>query len=104
VSDQITETLALLAEDLARVLLDEPTGVACTELALRVRRRRADVLRMLKTDPRFARNGRGRGSRWRLVAQMPLSRPRDGFGRIPMSGDDPRLIPSLSDRRKTSTA
>jgi hypothetical protein len=78
VSERATE-LALLADDLARVLLHEPTGVACTELALRLRRRRADVLQTLKTDPRFAHHRRGRGSRWRLVAQMPLSRARDGF-------------------------
>jgi hypothetical protein len=59
----------LLADDLARVLREEPLGVSGRHLARQVRRRLADVLATLHDDPRFEQHGRNRGSRWRLAAQ-----------------------------------
>jgi hypothetical protein len=39
----------------------------CDALALRLHRRRADVLHVLVDEPRFTRTGRGRFTRWRRV-------------------------------------
>jgi hypothetical protein len=57
----------VLADDLRRVLAEESFGLPGRELARRLRRRRADVLAQLQSDPRFKHSGRTRGSRWRLA-------------------------------------
>ena len=60
-----------LADDLAVILAEEATGLSCDALARRLRRRKSDVLAVLRSDPRFVRSGAGRGSRWRIA-------PHDG--------------------------
>jgi hypothetical protein len=82
-----------LADDLAVALANEPCGLPCDELAPRVRRRRKDVLDALRSDPRFERRGRTRGSRWQLVS---AGRPRawDGMGRNPAAGPDRSVAPT----------
>jgi hypothetical protein len=65
-----------LGDELERTLAAEPVGLSCDELAMRLRRRRAEVLAVLRADPRFEHVGGGRGSRW-----MPVSDPWDGLGR-----------------------
>jgi hypothetical protein len=59
-----------LARDLARALADEPGGLPAAELARRVHRRRADVLRVLHADRGFEQRGSNRASRWH-VARVP---------------------------------
>jgi hypothetical protein len=55
-------------------LADEPSGLSCDQLALRVRRRRHLVVRVLRADHRFVHNGRGRrGSRWLLASEAAAS-------------------------------
>jgi hypothetical protein len=53
------------------------------------------VLGALRADPRFVHDGRGRGSRWRLAADV--GRGRDGAGLkaagVPWLGLDPSGIP-----------
>jgi hypothetical protein len=66
-----------LADDLAAVLAGEPLGLPCAELTARVKRRRGDVLAVLRADPRFERHGENRRSRWRLAAGAG----RGGMGR-----------------------
>jgi hypothetical protein len=57
----------LLAAEIARLLAQEPDGLSCDALALRLKRRRTDVLALLREDPVFARVSGGRRSHWRLV-------------------------------------
>jgi hypothetical protein len=59
-----------LARELARALADEPGGLPAAELARRVHRRRADVLRVLRADRRFEQHGSNRATRWH-VARVP---------------------------------
>jgi outer membrane protein TolC len=54
-----------LADELVAALASEPLGLSLAELASRVRRRKADVLHVLRLDARFEHVGRARGSRWR---------------------------------------
>ena len=65
-----------LGDELERTLAGALGGLSCDELAMRLRRRRAEVLAVLRADPRFEHVGGGRGSRW-----MPVSHPWDGLGR-----------------------
>jgi hypothetical protein len=60
-----------LADGLAGELEAAPDGLTCDELARRVRRRRADVLAVLRADPFFRHRGRTRGSRWHISPQDP---------------------------------
>jgi hypothetical protein len=85
----------LLADDLARVLEGKPFGLSCDTLALRLRRRRGDVLAVLEADPRFEHYGHRRGSRWRIATEAPLLASRDGMGRIllPWPDIDPSGVP-----------
>jgi hypothetical protein len=53
-------------DDLVAVLAEEPTGLSCRELAVRLRRRRPTLAATLRADRRFEQSGRGRASRWRL--------------------------------------
>jgi hypothetical protein len=78
----------LLAAEIARLLAQEPDGLSCDALALRLKRRRADVLALLREDPGFARVSGGRRSRWRLVdtARNVSGRLRDGL-EIPANAD-----------------
>jgi hypothetical protein len=69
-----------LAAELATVLASEPSGLTGRTLSNRVRRRRADVLEVLHSDPRFQHTGRGRGSRWRLATRVPPSGSREHTG------------------------
>jgi hypothetical protein len=86
-----------LADELAALLSREPSGLACNELARRLRRRRGDVLDALRWDPRFGRCGGGRGSRWRMTAAMPqvssVEGPRDVLGRKDRDSHVPEPIP-----------
>jgi hypothetical protein len=52
-----------LTRDLVVLLESSPSGLSCEELAKRLRRRKADVLDMLRSDERFERRGRTAGSR-----------------------------------------
>jgi hypothetical protein len=70
-----------LAEEVVWLLGQVPVGLSCDELARRTGRRRADVLDMLRWDPRCEHEGQGRGSRWRLAALKPPGAVRDGLGR-----------------------
>ncbi|HEY7198508.1 MAG TPA: hypothetical protein VH306_15125 [Gaiellaceae bacterium] len=70
-----------LADDVARLLADEPTGLSCDAIAKRLRRRRPDVVAALRADDRFVRYGKTHGARWRLAQDAPESRP------IPTRGD-----------------
>jgi hypothetical protein len=58
--------VSALADELARVLGDCGPLPAC-DLALVVRRRKADVAEALARDPRFVRSGKRRASRWGLA-------------------------------------
>jgi hypothetical protein len=69
-----------LAAELATVLASEPSGLTGRTLSNRVRRRRADVLEVLHSDPRFQHTGRGRGSRWRLATRVPPDAWREHTG------------------------
>jgi hypothetical protein len=64
-----------LAGDLRRLLVDEPVGLSCDELAKRLHRRRADVLAELRRDWRFEHVAAGSASRWRRRGRI-----RDGRG------------------------
>jgi hypothetical protein len=66
-----------------------PAGLSCDELALRLRRRRADVLGTLRADPFFWREGRTRGSRWRLSPRKPRAHGTELDG-LPASAATPR--------------
>jgi hypothetical protein len=64
-----------LGDLLVAVLADEPDGLPCADLVVLLRRRRGDVLAVLRADSRFEHSGRGgRGSRWRVVPSMRLGR------------------------------
>lgn len=69
-----------LADELAASLAEERGGLACDALARRLRRRKADVLDALKSDPRFRHSGEGRGSRWRVPLEMGRRGPREQLG------------------------
>jgi hypothetical protein len=79
----VSARLGPLADNLVALLAAEPTGLSCDQLARRLRRRRHDVLDVLRSDGRFAHEGRTRGSRWRLPADTTRSTRWDG-----MCGDD----------------
>ena len=64
-----------LAQVLTELLAGRPDGLSCDEIAGRLRRRRTDVLAVLRTDLRFEHNGRTHGSRWRTCSW-------DGMGRV----------------------
>jgi hypothetical protein len=84
----LTARLSPLTDDLVAALAAEPTGVSCDTLAARLHRRRADVLLALRGDPRLARTGTTRGTRWRLVAQIPGGTEWDGLDRGERGGRD----------------
>jgi hypothetical protein len=85
----------VLAADLAHVLAAEPCGLPCCELVRRLQRRRGDVLAVLRTDARFKRRGRTRGSRWQLAASEGQGRNGTGLGRnvLPWLELDPSGVP-----------
>jgi hypothetical protein len=56
-----TGTISMLAGVELRRNAD---GLSCTELARRLRRRRADVVAVLEDEPRFARSGSTKNARW----------------------------------------
>ena len=60
-----TGTISMLAGVELRRNAD---GLSCTELARRLRRRRADVVAVLEDEPRFARSGSTKNARWRARA------------------------------------
>jgi hypothetical protein len=98
--DDDDEPLAVdgkLGDDLALVLAGEPLGLSCDLLALRLHRRRADVLAVLEADARFEHRGQRRGSRWVLAARRPLPASSDGLGRIDTPGSVSELTPAVSD-------
>jgi hypothetical protein len=70
-----------LADDLVAVLATEPIGLSCDGLARRLRRRRNDVLDVLRSDGRFEHGGCTRGSRWRVVGETVVVARRDGMCR-----------------------
>jgi hypothetical protein len=84
-----------LADDLAAVLAATPLGLPCDELAKRFHRRRADVLALLRGDPRFEQHDRARGSRWQLSRRR--GRDWDGWGRndLPWLELDPSGAPLI---------
>ena len=86
-----------LADELTNVLDGEQFGLSCDQLALRLRRRRSDVLAVLRSDPRFEHDGRTCGSRWRMTTEPPLSASWDGTGRnvLPWDDPDPSGVPVL---------
>lgn len=61
-----------LSDALAGVLEACGPLPAC-ELALALRRRKADVLEALHTDPRFVQTGKRRASRWSVAPAASLS-------------------------------
>jgi hypothetical protein len=64
-------------DDLARALDREPLGLPFRDLARRVKGRWSDVLRTLRTDPRFGQVGKGKGSRWRLAGNARATHSRE---------------------------
>ena len=96
--------MTALADDLRRVLADEPLGFSCDELARCVHRRRALVLAALRTDPRFEHDGRTRGSRWRLADQEGRGRNGTGTGRndLPWPELDASGVPALVRRAENA--
>jgi hypothetical protein len=90
-----------LGDDLARVLDGEPAGLSCDALALRVHRRRRVVLATLRTDSRFERRGRGRGSRWLAARTAPRAR-QDGLGRKDRPGSVSEHPLAVSDAQTAS--
>jgi hypothetical protein len=93
-----------LGDDLAHVLAGEPAGLSCDELALRVHRRRRVVLATLRTDSRFERRGRGRGSRWVLAARTAPRARQDGLGRKDRRGSVSEHPLAVSDAQNASAA
>jgi hypothetical protein len=69
-----------LAADLAALLAEEPFGLPCKRLALRLHRRLTDVLAALNTHDCFEREGKTRGARWRLVREKASLGSREGMG------------------------
>lgn len=55
-----------LADDLIGLLAASPHGLPCGKLARLLRRRKATVLEILRSDSRFKQTGLHRGSRWTL--------------------------------------
>jgi hypothetical protein len=97
-----------LGDDVARVLDREPFGLPGREVARRVRRRRCEVVAVLRGDQRFVHDGRGRGSRWhlakwRVAAGMPLDHHQDNMGHedMPWLGLDASGVPLV---RRTAGA
>lgn len=58
--------MSVLADQLVGILL-ERGALPAGDLAPAIRRRKADVLKALHDDPRFAQSGRRRASRWSVV-------------------------------------
>lgn len=73
-----------LADELAAKLADGATS--CDALASALKRRRCDVLRALRRDPRFAQRGRGRHSRWHLAKTLAR-----GDQPVPIRPDGPNV-------------
>jgi hypothetical protein len=98
VSERPTGTA--LGDELELVLVGEPVGLPCDELARLVHRRRRVVLATLRAQPRFVHEGRTRRSRWRVVAQEGRGRNGAGGGRndLPWAGLDASGVP-LAGRR-----
>jgi hypothetical protein len=86
-----------LADELARILEGEWAGLSCRELRRRTGRRMADVLAALGRDKRFEHSGGGRGSRWRIVMEPPVSTVWETQGNEDRRwlGLDPSGIPTL---------
>ena len=64
----------------------DPAGLSCSELARRLRRRKADVLQVLEHEPwRFESSGGTCGRRW--TSRERTSRPPGPLG-------DPRHVPA----------
>ena len=71
-----------LADRLALAILEH--GPTCgSRLAVVVGARKDDVLRELRTNPRFENLGRNRGSRWRLAAGNRYDPPWEPLGTVP---------------------
>jgi hypothetical protein len=70
-----------LADALALALVEQGP-MPGSGLALKVRRRREDVLAELHANPRFERAGRGRSSRWQ-IDENAAAGPREHLGTIP---------------------
>jgi hypothetical protein len=70
-----------LADEVVTLLAGAPFGLSCDAISGRLRRRRAEVLEALRWDPRTERTGQGRGSRWRIAAEIPPGPSWDGSGR-----------------------
>lgn len=81
-----------LTDELAALLQVERSGLPCNELARRLGRRRGDVLKALRWDPRFEQRGTGRGSRWRTTAAVPRESVWDVLGRKDACSPDPEPI------------
>jgi hypothetical protein len=60
-----------LADRLALAIVEHGPASA-VELARRLRARRASVIAELDANPLFEHLGSGRGSRWRIAAQIPV--------------------------------
>jgi hypothetical protein len=91
-----------LARDVAQVL-DERGPTSCHEIARALRRRKEDVLNVLRGDSRFEHDGRGRGSRWRLAARMPLSASQEQIGTFPSAQVDSGLPPDVLKAENANT-
>jgi hypothetical protein len=87
-----------LADEIGSLLEASPLGLPCDVLALRLSRRRADVLAELRANTlRFERIGRTSGSRWRIATSAPLSTSRDGTGRNGTGSLDSFILPVRRD-------
>src|SRR5204862_237907 len=81
-----------LADDVARLLADEPdVGLSCDRIAKRLHRRRAAVLATLRADERFERVGTTNGARWTLGTE------RDGIARGTTLADVLRALREFRD-------
>jgi hypothetical protein len=92
-----------LGDELAAELADT-VGLSCDALTLRVRRRRAVVLAMLRSDARFVRRGAGRASRWVLAARTAPRARQDGLRRIDSPWSDGRVGSTAGDAQQAITA
>jgi hypothetical protein len=92
-----------LADDLRRLLGEEPIGLSCDALAKRLHRRRAAVLAELRSGSCFEHAGRTHGSRWRLARRRGRDSDGTSAPQLPWDGLDPSGVP-VSGRRALSAS
>jgi hypothetical protein len=82
---QLTE-----ADEAVELLHGHPDGLSATEIAMRLHRRKADVLAAMRHDSRFTKVGNGRGTRYRIApCWLDWTREPKGTGQQRSSGASP---------------